>query len=536
MKLATLLENKLDDAIKKYGHDHIGVLNQLYSGDPSDTKKYFNWMVKEHINNPKVSPSHIVNLIETYHQNINKITPENLNHIPIADKILSNPKDINQYELSDLNNLIQNLDKIKSKSEIKREGSRVIYEDERWLVLSPLTVESSCYYGSGTKWCTAARENNRFAHYTSNGYLIYFLDKSRPSGRYYRMALLVTFLVSDNGIRTQETWYDEEDHTFSGDIKNLLPPQLVSKVNEYAQSLFEEKTKNHKSFTIGEIRDMLIVELDNSTIQTELGDFDIYYDTFAGLIEIRPGKRVMGVMPKIQDFYCYATPLWEDELKVPLSYYWLDENGDDHTDDYSITFLPDSIRELMRFNVKTPEIIKRLFDETLTEYKERVGKSIVNYIHTQVPNIYRTWSRGGQSTYSFKYPPKKGGWTDLFVNYVMRRQRRGLPATKRDFYKTVLGYKIDVDKMTYEQFKEKFFPLEWIENHTSDPKERNKKIKNGYLGYVARPDDRAMLNIRGHNSSFFSAITDAGILKRDGKFYSLGPNYESWKSGYLKKI
>jgi len=118
----------------------------------------------------------------------------------------------------------------------------------------------------------------------------------------------------------------------------------------------------------------------------------------------------------------------------------------------------------------------------------------------------------------------------------MRRQRRGLPATKRDFYKTVLGYKIDVDKMTYEQFKEIFFPLEWMENNISDPKERNKKIKNEYLGYVARPDDRSMLNIRGHNSSFFSAITDAGILKRDGKFYSLGPNYESWKSGYLKKI
>ena len=381
MKLSILLENKLDDAIKKYGQDHIGVLNQLYLGDPSDTKKYFNWMVKEYINNPKVSPIHIVNLIKQYHQNINKITPENLSHIPIVDKILHNPKDINQYKLSDLYNLIQNLDKIKSKSEIKREGSRVIYEDERWLVLSPLTAESSCYYGAGTKWCTAARENNLFAHYTANGYLIYFLDKSRSSGRYYRMALLIKFLASYKDIKIKETWYDEADNAFSGDIKNLLPTQLVSKVNEYIQSLFEEKTKNYKSFTIGEIRDMLIVELDNSTIQTELGDFDIDYDTFAGLIKIIPGKRVMGVMPKIKDFYCYATPLWEDELKISLSYYWVDENGDDHTDDYSIAFLPDSIKELMRFNVKTPEIIQRLFDKTLIEYKERVDRLIVYYIH-----------------------------------------------------------------------------------------------------------------------------------------------------------
>jgi hypothetical protein len=53
-----------------------------------------------------------------------------------------------------------------------------MYEDDEWLVLRPLTRESSVKYGAGTKWCTAStNEEYQFYRYTSRGILIYTINK-----------------------------------------------------------------------------------------------------------------------------------------------------------------------------------------------------------------------------------------------------------------------------------------------------------------------------------------------------------------------
>jgi hypothetical protein len=54
-----------------------------------------------------------------------------------------------------------------------------LFEDEDWIMLKPLTFESSLKYGYNTKWCTAM-ENDRsyFTRYAKEGILIYFLNKT----------------------------------------------------------------------------------------------------------------------------------------------------------------------------------------------------------------------------------------------------------------------------------------------------------------------------------------------------------------------
>jgi hypothetical protein len=53
-----------------------------------------------------------------------------------------------------------------------------MYEDDEWLVLRPLTRESSVKYGAGTKWCTAStNEEYQFYRYTRRGILIYTINK-----------------------------------------------------------------------------------------------------------------------------------------------------------------------------------------------------------------------------------------------------------------------------------------------------------------------------------------------------------------------
>jgi hypothetical protein len=91
-------------------------------------------------------------------------------------------KDINQYKsLSDLEDAVGLLDDVKSsrqiKQEIKNEGIKKIYEDSNYLLAQLLTEQAACFYGSNTKWCTAAKEDNAFVHYSDLGPLYIIIDK-----------------------------------------------------------------------------------------------------------------------------------------------------------------------------------------------------------------------------------------------------------------------------------------------------------------------------------------------------------------------
>ena len=100
------------------------------------------------------------------------------------------------------------------------------------------------------------------------------------------------------------------------------------------------------------------------------------------------------------------------------------------------------------------------------------------------------WSPGsGSSTYQFKYPPKWNSLTRKFVDWV----RWNPGTTAREFYENV-------------------FP--------------DKKFRSG--GYKS-----------SYNSMFFGSIKDSGIVeakieKGKNKYY-LGPNYEAWTQGKLKR-
>lgn len=53
-----------------------------------------------------------------------------------------------------------------------------VFEDNKWLVLRPLTFASSCKYGAATKWCTTAVNSpEHFHRYWSRGTLIYIINK-----------------------------------------------------------------------------------------------------------------------------------------------------------------------------------------------------------------------------------------------------------------------------------------------------------------------------------------------------------------------
>ena len=73
-------------------------------------------------------------------------------------------------------------DKGRASKQAKSE-SDVVYDDEEFMVIRPLSAHASCYYGQGTKWCISATDSqNYFDSYTKEGKAFYFvMDKTRSN-------------------------------------------------------------------------------------------------------------------------------------------------------------------------------------------------------------------------------------------------------------------------------------------------------------------------------------------------------------------
>jgi hypothetical protein len=87
-------------------------------------------------------------------------------------------KDVTSYStIDDLRSAIT----LASVKELTKElESQVVkeYEDDKWLVVRPLTFQSSSKYGATTRWCTTYQKDKQyFQKYWQYGILVYFINK-----------------------------------------------------------------------------------------------------------------------------------------------------------------------------------------------------------------------------------------------------------------------------------------------------------------------------------------------------------------------
>ena len=158
------------------------------------------------------------------------------------DKISTNlPKtDINQYQnLSELLDVINTYEN-RNRRDVKQvEGGNVVFDDGRFFVVNPLDHKASCYYGKGTKWCTAAETDTHFKKYNEDGKLFYIIDRSKPTNDpQYKIALLRKF----DG---DKIYYDAKDeYVKEGWIHNTEKlNEILSKIDSYLSTEFTEQLK-----------------------------------------------------------------------------------------------------------------------------------------------------------------------------------------------------------------------------------------------------------------------------------------------------
>jgi hypothetical protein len=221
--LKLIQEGRIDDFKSKYsqkfGKDNADKITKLVP------LKYLEWAGKN---------LDVIN----FEDNLSKL----LEALTAFDKVSTNLPitDLNQYK--NVGQLFSALAEYKNRQrrEVKKvEGGNVVYEDDRFFVVNPLTHESSCYYGRGTKWCSAAESDTHFKRYNEDGKLFYILDKTLPTNDpFYKVALLKKF----DG---DKTYYDAKDDSFnSGWIINTNKLKtILDSIDDYLNSEYAEQIK-----------------------------------------------------------------------------------------------------------------------------------------------------------------------------------------------------------------------------------------------------------------------------------------------------
>ena len=221
--LKLIQEGRVDDFKTKYSQKFGGDnVNKIVASVP---QKYLDWVGKN---------LDVVNFDDTFGK-----TAEALNKF---EKISSNLPITDLFQYRSVGQLLGAISEYESRQRrnVKKvEGGNVVYDDGRYFVVNPLTHESSCYYGKGTKWCTAAETDTHFKRYNDDGKLFYILDRTLPTNDpFYKIALLRKF----DG---DKTYYDAKDDTIkSGWIYNTNKlKEILSSIDDYLNTEYAEQIK-----------------------------------------------------------------------------------------------------------------------------------------------------------------------------------------------------------------------------------------------------------------------------------------------------
>ena len=193
-----LVEGRVEDVFNKHLKDNKyrfktpERINSMYWDNiiPGSTSinpnhKYLDWIVdrwlKVMLDNPEIPVS-------------NKETVEEIiQAVSDFDSVQNRLEQKDLYQYASLDELFKALNAVdtKPRREVSdREDAEKVYESDRYVVMVPETKEASCYYGAGTKWCTAQTDRDYFSNYKRSGELYYIIDKTKPtSDPFYKIAL-----------------------------------------------------------------------------------------------------------------------------------------------------------------------------------------------------------------------------------------------------------------------------------------------------------------------------------------------------------
>ena len=419
-------------------------------------------------------------------------------------------KDINQYEnYHQLDSVISPIQQREKEKELEKRADK-IYEDNRILVIKPKTKQSSCKYGKGTRWCTAATEGNRFEEYSSgNQGLYYIILKGLEKQLGYKIA--VHFANSG-----KMSLWDDEDHMLSDRETSLIMTQNRELFNTILEDYKNSRVKGFEKV----VTDAFDITKDN------YGNVGVRNDTFSPL-RVYVVLSGMNLLPDMgnhadatiqiswtYDRYTLDNSELIDEYIVFINYR---VEGDILFLDFSLGGESDMIKKdlglsgiemrgVLGYESESSKLRMRISQLIINKVYERLlppNTALSDFLQERTANDPQTWYYDRFSGYKFS---ENKGLIKSLVDWL----DSGKTGTKLDFL-------TDIGKM-------------------------KRKIVNNRAVYARKNSDEYLpsSNWRGQLASFFSTAKRAGIInyrKVSNQFYIVkGPNFEAFKQGNLKAI
>jgi len=261
----------------KYKDDPIlsKIVDALEDRDPSGNHKYINWAMKQMeiaymeggFDDQSLSRDSVArvmarkvlrmgDMILDFHNLSKKAAAwRDANGEPLS-KDLNSWTDIETLE-SDIETATVAMLRAKREKEDKGKASKqaksesdVIYDDEEFMVIRPLSTHASCYYGVGTQWCISAKDTqNYFDSYTKEGKAFYFvIDKTRkpydPSADDNDPLSKVAWVGNAGG--SFDEFYDAEDNEVGYDGADAQMEETTSteKMNRIMRQIEDHLSNN----------------------------------------------------------------------------------------------------------------------------------------------------------------------------------------------------------------------------------------------------------------------------------------------------
>jgi hypothetical protein len=212
------------------------VLSQLEKADPTRNKEYTQGLAKLYANGG-LKMEDATSTLADYLTKFHKLKAKRMIPPPYNDFLKYN-------KVTDVMDVVDQLPDPDAKEETNRGQAKEIYNDADVRVIQPEDQTAACYYGQGTRWCTAAKNNNQFDYYAEDGPL-YIVIPKKPThpGEKYQIHF------------DSRQFMDENDRDANMDELVDRYPQLGT--------LFHEEAEEHdegSTFAPPEIREKLKAE------------------------------------------------------------------------------------------------------------------------------------------------------------------------------------------------------------------------------------------------------------------------------------
>ena len=167
-----------------------------------------------------------------------------INFCEFMERGLTNEKDISKYDSWDM--VASEVFQAKNRNLFKmaKKEVKVVYEDDQYMCIKPLTYAASVSYGYQTRWCTASvQEPSYFYNHSKDGVLVYLIDKINnvKFGFYHNSYQIQIYNQKDDRVDSMETG---------------IPVELLHKLIGEMKSEAKDKNFNYKLFGESELENM----------------------------------------------------------------------------------------------------------------------------------------------------------------------------------------------------------------------------------------------------------------------------------------